>query len=346
MFSAYPVVRDALSAVIPIGDTLWLANDETTHLERLILQGEDCDGNPQYGDHTHIDLHAYLQLPIAAGEKNSEIDVEGLDYHDGYLWLVGSHSLKRKQPPQGESVDKAIRKLAKLERDANRYLLARIPVAVEEGIATLQAPAAQLPIHHKTGNPLLAALHDDPHLGDFLAIPGKDNGFDIEGLAVVGQRLFLGLRGPVLRGWAVILEVEVAEGDDPSTLQLANIGADERPYRKHFLQLGGLGVRDLCVQGDDLLILAGPTMSLDGPVTVHRWQGGAIPEGESLVAAEHLPVVLDVPYGQGDDHAEGMCLFQRGDGGTALLVVYDSAASHRKQGKTTVSADLFPLDAD
>lgn len=40
----------------------------------------------------------------------------------------------------------------------------------------------------------------DPHFAPYLAIPGKGNGFDIEGLAVDGQRLFLGLRGPVLLG--------------------------------------------------------------------------------------------------------------------------------------------------
>ncbi|MNG03413.1 hypothetical protein D3C84_864920 [compost metagenome] len=35
-------------------------------------------------------------------------------------------------------------------------------------------------------------------------------------------------------------------------------------YRKHFFALNGLGFRDLCTSGDDLLILAGPTMDLDG----------------------------------------------------------------------------------
>ena len=32
-------LRDALSAVVQIGDTLWVANDETTSLERLHCQG-------------------------------------------------------------------------------------------------------------------------------------------------------------------------------------------------------------------------------------------------------------------------------------------------------------------
>ena len=106
---------------------------------------------------------------------------------------------------------------------------------------------------------------------------------DIEGLAAAGGRLFLGLRGPVLRGWAVVLEVALAEDPDRrSTLRLQAIGPHGRPYRKHFLHLGGLGIRDLCAQGTDLLILAGPTMDLDGPVTVFRWPGGTAPGGEAV----------------------------------------------------------------
>ena len=165
-------------------------------------------------------------------------------------------------------------------------------------------------------------------------------------MAVVGDRIFIGLRGPVLRGWAVILEVELKEDEDnASKLKLKKIGRDERPYRKHFLQLGGLGMRDLCVRGSDLLILAGPTMDLDGPVTVFRWLDGTEPEGESLVFADRLPVVMQIPYGQGTnkgmDHAEGMTLF--GEDARSLLVVYDSASEERQKGTNAVEADIFDL---
>jgi hypothetical protein len=122
------------------------------------------------------------------------------------------------------------------------------------------------------------------------------------------------------------------------------IGPNDRLYRKHFLHLGGLGIRDLCMQASDLLILAGPTMDLDGPVTIFRWPGGVEPEGDSVVPASELERVLDVPYGQGLDHAEGMALFSP-DGGKArsLLVVYDSASESRQLGENTVAADVFLL---
>jgi hypothetical protein len=138
------------------------------------------------------------------------------------------------------------------------------------------------------------------------------------------------------------------EEQDPSTLRLKPIGPDGRPYRKHFLDLRGLGVRDLCAQGSDLLILAGPTMALAGPLTIFRWPGGARPDRESLVFNEALPTVLELPTdaGQntGQDQAEGLTLFGL-DGGEAndVLVVYDSTAPRRCRGASAVEADLFAL---
>jgi hypothetical protein len=281
------------------------------------------------------------------------VDVEGLAHDDGYLWLVGSHSLKRKKPQLKDGAARAQKQLAQVRSDGNRYLLARIPVVECNGTFTLaradtqhgtQRTAAKLR-GNAQGNDLTQALRADEHLGAFLALPGKDNGFDIEGLAVAGARLFLGLRGPVLRGWAVILEVALQEQYAASSiLQLQAIGPHDRLYRKHFLHLGGLGIRDLCVHGADLLILAGPTMDLDGPVTVFRWPDGTMPHGERIVPASEIEHVLDIPYGQGVDHAEGMTLFAP-DGGTAgaLLVVYDSASERRQVGESMVSADVFPL---
>ena len=63
-----------------------------------------------------------------------------------------------------------------------------------------------------------------------------------------------------------------------------------------------------------------------------------------VVAADNLKTVLEVPFGIGVDHAEGMTLFSQ-EGGTAssLLVVYDSASESRQVGESTALADVFPL---
>jgi Protein of unknown function (DUF3616) len=344
-------LRAGLSAVVQIGDTLWLANDETISLERLsLLTGETGGNSLSFGNHTRFSLNDYIHLPVSPSTDLKEADIEGLAYENGYIWLVGSHSLKRKNPDLNKGNKGAQNQLAKISRDGNRYLLARIPVVEDEGTYLLvtedkrkgeKATAAQLRGNEKT-NDLFEALKDDEHLGSFFAIPGKDNGFDIEGLAIAGARLFLGLRGPVLRGWAVILEVELVDGVDHGTLQLKAIGPNDRLYRKHFLHLGGLGIRDLCRQGDDLLILAGPTMDIDGPVTIFRWPDGTVQTEEGMVPTAGLEKVLDVPYGQGVDHAEGMTLFSfNGDQPCSFLVVYDSASTARQVGGGTTTADIF-----
>ena len=85
-------------------------------------------------------------------------------------------------------------------------------------------------------------------------------------------------------------------------------------------------------------------MDLDGPVTIFRWKDGAAAEEESMVTADALTRVLDVPFGQGVDHAEGMCLFSAdGDKASALLVVYDAASASRQIGDSSLAADVFAL---
>ncbi len=345
-----------LSVVMQIGDTLWVANDETISLERFTLTDTSGAGKYDCGkEHRQFSLDDYIRLPVpptSDPEIIEEVDLEGLAFEDGYLWLIASHSLKRKKPKLKDDLEKDRKRLATVESDGNRYLLARIPIEESDGDYRLvkksrqngeKQSAAQLE-GGKHRNELMDALAKDEHLQPFFAIPGKDNGFDIEGLAVANGHLFIGLRGPVLRGWAIILEVVPEQDKDDSTLlKLKSIGPDRRSYRKHFLQLGGLGVRDLCVHGDDLLILAGPTMDIDGPVTIFRWPNGTKPQEEAIVPGDKLERLCDIPYGQGDDHAEGMTLLTSAAGGKpdSVLIVYDSAAPSRLIGENTMIADVF-----
>ena len=355
-------LRHGLSAVVQLGDTLWVANDESITLERLSLQEVDNEGNYHYAAHEQFALNDYLVLPAPPspdGKEVEEADIEGLAYADGYLWLVSSHSRKRKSVKAKNTVQQNFTRLAEVSSDGNRFLLARIPVIEKDGTYTLvqaveengkKRTAAQLPCTTTT-SALTEALSTDAHLKDFLPLPGKDNGFDIEGLAVVGERVWAGLRGPVLRGWAVILELAVMVNPaNPAELQLQPINPDnphnptQPTYRKHFLDLDGLGVRDLCVDGADLLILAGPTLVLDGAVTVFRWPGGTQVEQEQLVSRAELVKVLDSPHNNGEDYAEGIAPFRPStDDAASLLVVYDSVSVQRQVGESTVTVDWIIL---
>jgi len=352
-------LRDGLSVALRMGQTLWLANDESLSIERLTVSSEDSTGRSSFaGAHRQFALHDFLPLPLPPRDsvdgRINEADIEGLASDGKYLWVVGSHSLRRKQPDEGDGSRRAHKRLANVSKDGNRYLLARIPLVEEEGGHALvkqvehkgKRRSAAMLRGDEHGNELTALLQADEHVGPFLAIPGKDNGFDIEGIAVAGKRILLGLRGPVLRGWATIIEVALEDDSDPAWLRLAPLDEAGARYRKHFLDLHGLGIRDLCVHGRDILILAGPTMDLDGPVTVWRWPGaaGAPEDRDSAVPNAMLERVLDLPFGHGVDHPEGMSLYTHADGSEeGLLVVHDSAAPSRQIGESTLVADVYAL---
>jgi hypothetical protein len=332
-------VRCDLSVLELAGRTLWCASDETASLERL-LDG----GDGRFAEHTSYPLSDFIDLP---GGPSQEADLEGLAMDGRYLWLVGSHSLKRKRPrPDEKDPDVALNRLTRIEREPNRYLLARLPL-VESGDG-VWAPAkgrdaAVLKMKRKGGNRLTRALQRDVHLGPFLDVPSKDNGFDVEGIAVRGDRVFLGLRGPVLRGWAVVLELRVATARN-NRLKLAEIGPAGAPYRKHFLPLEGLGIRELHLSGDDLLILAGPTMDLDGPVEVFRWRHPFASQDHQIVPAADIEHRLTLPHGRGTDHAEGIVVLPHGSGRERLLVVYDSPDPARLHDDgRSIDCDVFAL---
>jgi hypothetical protein len=110
-------LREGLSAVVVRDNQLWVACDEGCRLERLTRTGTDT-----FGLHTTFDLQTLLTLPAAATE---EADVEGLDVSGGFLWLVGSHSVKRKKAKLGDAPADVAKKLGTLSRDGNRHLCGR-----------------------------------------------------------------------------------------------------------------------------------------------------------------------------------------------------------------------------
>jgi hypothetical protein len=332
-----------LSAVALTPDgSLWVASDECIGLERLSPTGPAA-----FGHHRKFPLKEYIEL----FNLTDEIDIEGLDYSNSYLWFTGSHSKKRKKA-KGKSDAKDIERMETIKTDANRYLLGRVPVFNGELYRSYQAQEADERLvaasleKADTGNVLTQALQNDPHLGPFIRfnLPSKDNGLDIEGLAVSGDRLFLGLRGPVLRGTAIVLELEVQEST-PGTLTLRPIGPQGQLYKKHFLELSGLGVRDLCLHGEDLIILAGPTMQLAGDIRAFRLRRALNLSQESFSRLDdgNLEKLFDFPSQRGFDHGEGVALFPIWEVEDALLVVYDKPAPERFHGKSAVYADVFRL---
>lgn len=180
---------------------LWLGWDETSTIERLSLVNTD-----KFTDHQQFRVAEFINLPAP---ENEEIDIERLAYTDYYLWFVGSHSYKRKKPKPDKTDAQNFKRLAKIESEPNRYVLGRIPLINGSLFSSCPHPqnphvqlnAAKLEVTGQ-GNLLMTALADDPHLGLFIkaSIPGKDNGFDIEGIGVYQSRIFFGFAGPCIAG--------------------------------------------------------------------------------------------------------------------------------------------------
>ncbi len=337
-----------LSSVVRTGDYLWLAFDEGASLERLKKTSEG------FTEHASFSLHEFISLPEGNEE---EIDIEGLAYYNHYLWLIGSHSLKRDKPDKrSEPTKKRIKRLAQIEKEANRYTLARIPTLQDPDTGEYKLykscphpdhpdqllTAAKLKAGKKYSQ-LSKALRKDPHVAPFMHIPGKENGFDIEGIAVMDERIFLGLRGPVLRGWSIILEIAVKE-TKKGKLKLRKIGKKKSKYRKHFFDLHGMGIRELTVAHDDILILAGPTMDCDGTIAMYRLKNGIKDRKETLTYHNYIERMFDVVISYeteyGTEKAEGLTLMEDGQ----LLIVYDAPAEERKQGQSHTYADIFSYD--
>ena len=103
-----------------------------------------------YSDQRSFTLADYVDLPGPAGH---EADIEGIGLTGGYLWAVGSHSLKRKQIKTKHADAKAIKQLAKVKNEPNRRIIARIPVVTGEDGRTRCGWCGT--------DPLYVAYHDD-----------------------------------------------------------------------------------------------------------------------------------------------------------------------------------------
>jgi Protein of unknown function (DUF3616) len=300
-----------LSGIAATGDFLWTVSDEGRTLECLRRDGEG------YGLARQVRLdEIFPGLPDRAEE--AELDLESVDIADGALWLAGSHCNVRVKP-LNQDVEGAPPELnSDIKERASRTLLGRIELTDGGG-----APGAAraLPFGGDAGS-LRAHLLQDPFLKPFVNLPSKENGLDIEGLAIMGGAAFLGLRGPLIDSYAAAVEVTFDGAFQVSGSHL------------HFLDLGGgLGIRDLARDGDGFLVIAGPVADATSPFRLLRWTPRRTP------AVQKADIVFEWPAG--NEKPEGLCVMERG-GERGAVILYDSPDGSRIAGKT-YSADWLPL---
>ncbi len=321
-----------LSALAARDGLLWLGGDEGRSLYQLQRLGEH-----RYGDLREVKLKDF---DLAGGKDDGESDIEGLALDGDRLWLVGSHSLRRRRYDSDEGEPLGL--LPDDEQSRNAHVLGCLRLD-GEGVPVA---GQRLAFDATAGwDVLTQCLAADLRIAPFLSIPSKDNGLDIEGIAARGDRVLVGLRGPVLRGIALVLDLRLAGLDEAgsSTLTLAG-------QRFRYLQLNGLAVRDLAVVpgSDDLLVLAGPTMTQAGPSYLYRWRNALCrPDSEagaSITVEEPEPLlwIRDGRPGrpqEGSDKPEGLEV-QRSKGRLLAWVAYDDPTVARRKGQEVARTRL------
>jgi hypothetical protein len=99
--------RDEISACCFDGQgRLWCGTDELNGLSCLTPQPAAASGAATFGAHRYVDLAGALELPDGRYE---EIDIEGMDYGEGRIWIVGSHTATRRKADPDQPYDEQLR---------------------------------------------------------------------------------------------------------------------------------------------------------------------------------------------------------------------------------------------
>jgi hypothetical protein len=282
--AASPKLLRSISAVAWSPPYLWTASDETRTVERLVEAGRGYRLDRQFL------LDDVFTLP--GRRTGAEADLEALAAEPDGLWICGSHCRSRPKVPDDAIPD------VRIADQPSRQLLGHLRFADGEVVAAAMAPVAG-------PRSLRARLAREAHVAPFMHLPTKENGLDIEGLTVFRNALLVGLRAPVVDTTALVFRFPMTS--------TRNIG---RTVETHYIDLGGLGVRDLASAGSFVYVVAGPVGKTGGPFRLYQWtpaRGGRVEKPRRL---HDWPLDGDRP--------EGVCAARRG-GTDGLLVVYDDA---------------------
>jgi len=280
-------------------DRLLVVSDELTERGNVV-QAFEPDGTDYRAAATNG--LTVLDLP---GARPQEMDLEGLAVDGDDVYAVGSHSATRRKVDPAKT------------REKNRAALARPPEAKPARDVLLRVrfdAAGQVGPVERSG--LRAFLDATEPFRSFGAAAGKENGVDVEGLAVRGDDLFVGFRGPLLRGnFTPVLRCRFgAPVADPEVL---------------YVDLGGRGVRDLAAVGDRLLVLAGPVGDGPGSYQIYLWDGTDRAPGSDVTLDEAgLRLIGDVPLppasaGGPAPKPEGLAVTEDAADRWTVLVVFD-----------------------
>jgi hypothetical protein len=283
-----------LSAVQRFGDALVIASDEGASIQVL----------ERVSDGHYAVKNTILLLP----EGSTEIDIEALALDDDSLYVLGSHSWARHKVNSSYSQEENRDRLSDVEHESTRDGIYRFGIDTETG-----SPNTDL--ERKS---LRALIKNHRLLKLFAKTPGKENGIDFEGLAAKNGWLYLGLRGPVLRGnFVPVLSLEFDNIEKCSS----NFSTQPELCQLLHVNLDGRGIRSLhSVQGG-FLILAGPVSDGDFSYQFYFWDGRDCVPGKDSAGCQ-LDLLADMPA---VDWAgpEGFTVLRESSEAWDILMVYD-----------------------
>ena len=290
----------------PLGDVVFLgAWDDAVNFSGAVRVGNDIlvasdeIGRLQTGT---VDAAFRVtrgpDIPLP-GPLGVELDLEALAVNGSTVYALGSHSSTRSSSDAPEKT--AAKNLERLEEGRKprpaRDVLFRFTYDAATHTASAMAPAS-----------LRAAIDGHKVLSPFVALPSKENGIDLEGLAVDGTTLFAGFRGPVLRhGFVPVLRFAFEQPAAGTVL---------------YVPLDGRGIRDLVKVSTGLLVLAGPMGDGDAPHRVYLWNGQDCIPGKNGGGGT-LRFLGDVPAARGGK-AEALMLTAETATHYDVAVLYDS----------------------
>lgn len=299
-FGRHIQASEDVSAIAAFKDFLVIGSDESV--------GEDENENyvqvlRQTGMNQYDVDHNILVLK-GNKEDGKEMDIEGIAVSGHDIYVIGSHSRRRKTVKSDEKY-KANRKTFshdEIRDEKSRYSLFRL---------TVDANAKET---KRKKISLRDIIKDDPVLKTFDKIPSKENGVDIEGLAVKDDWLYVGFRGPVFReNFVPVMKLKF---DDPGN-----------SYELLFVDLGGQGIRDITSVSGGFLILAGPVGDGPGSYQLCFWDGNDMVPGSNRRTEDvgHVSLLGELNPPQ-NGKAEGIVVFERPQDATYdLVIVYDGA---------------------
>jgi Protein of unknown function (DUF3616) len=298
-----------ISGIALHDDFLILGSDEEAALQVLNKSGQN----------TFLSDKAQR---IVLDNSEKEVDIEGIAAGKKYIYVIGSHSRKRLQVLEEKSSKKNHKRLAKIKIEPNREQLFRLELDVEGQLVTGSFKSLSL----------RDIIANHPVLSLFQSIPSKENGIDIEGIAVNEKtnEIYLGFRGPVLRGnFTPVLVLTLDDG---------KFKQKKLKRELRYVNIGGRGIRGLTRTGDQFLILGGPVGDEPTPYYLYSWDGkDMVPGKDRPKTSTHIKQLCEIPLPNSSAKAEGIEFLQQKEGKVHVLIVYDGV---QNGGGTVFSCPL------